>query len=162
MEIFESRCVIGAGSYLKNCVVLPEARISDGSSIEDALVGPDYVMRLEKEKRAAPPYFSEDMLERFFQRSSRVLEFRLIGTGGSDRKYYRLRYQGKSAVLMVCSPDDPDYERHITYTAFFRRHSLPVPEMFEADEGREAGIIRGPGRPLPLCMAEMPERARDD
>jgi NDP-sugar pyrophosphorylase family protein/aminoglycoside/choline kinase family phosphotransferase len=143
---FESGCVIGSGTYLKNCIVLPEARITDGSSIEDALVGPDYVIRLEKEKRAAAPvYLSEDMGERFFRGSSKVREFRLIGTGGSDRKYYRLRNQGKSAVLMVCSPDDPDYERHITYTAFFLRHSLPVPEMLEADEAKKQALFEDLG-----------------
>ncbi len=143
--VFERGCVIGAGAYLKNCVVLPGARISDGSSIEDALVGPDYEIMLEKEKGSAPADCSRDMAERFFQKPLAALEAALIGTGGSDRKYYRLYDQEKSAVLMVCSSDDPDYDRHIDYTQFFRRHSLPVPEMFETDGGRKQALFEDLG-----------------
>jgi NDP-sugar pyrophosphorylase family protein/aminoglycoside/choline kinase family phosphotransferase len=141
----EQGCVIGAGAYLKNCVVLPGARIANGSSIEDALVGPDYVIRLEKEKGATPPGCSLDMAARFFRRPLIDLGATLVGTGGSDRKYYRLSDQEKSAVLMVCSPDDPDYDRHIAYTLFFRRHSLPVPEMFEADEVSKQALFEDLG-----------------
>ena len=123
----------------------PGARISDGSSIEDALVGPDYTIRLEKEEEAVPADCSQDMVERFFRRPLTDLGSTLIGTGGSDRKYYRLYDQEKSAVLMLCSSDDPDYDRHIAYTQFFRRHSLPVPEMFEADDGRKQALFEDLG-----------------
>jgi len=142
--VFESGCVIKSGTYLKNCILLPDAHPPEGSRIEDAVVGPDYIIRLAKPKGDSAD-FSSDMLERFFERPVKDLASRLIGTGGSDRKYYRLNDTEKSAVLMVCSPDDPDFERHIAYTEFFRRHSLPVPEMFGADREQKQAIFEDLG-----------------
>ena len=142
---FEKGCVIGSGTYLKNCVVLPDAQVSDGSSIEDAVVGPDYILRLEKSEGEVPDDVSEAMVERIFQRPLKYLNCSLIGTGGSDRKYYRLNDQNTSSVLMVCAADDPDYERHIVYTEFFRRHSLPVPELFDTDRERKQAVFEDLG-----------------
>ena len=141
----ESGCVIGPGAYLKNCVLLPDTRVTAGIRIKDAIVGPDYLIRLEKSAKTAPAHISENMAEGFFQRPFNELECALIGAGGSDRKYYRLNNQGKSAVLMVCSSDDPDYERHIAHTEFFRRHSLPVPEMFATDKVRSQALFEDLG-----------------
>ena len=140
----ESGCVIKSGTYLKNCILLPDADPPEGSRIEDAVVGPDYIIRLVKPKGESAD-FSTDLPERFFKRPVQDLEARLIGTGGSDRRYYRLNDTDKSAVFMVCSPDDPDFERHIAYTEFFRRHSLPVPEMFGADREQKQAIFEDLG-----------------
>ena len=46
---------------------------------------------------------------------------------------------------MVCSADDPDYERHIAYTEFFRRYALPVPELFGADRQRKQALFEDLG-----------------
>jgi aminoglycoside/choline kinase family phosphotransferase len=131
--VLESGCIIGEETYLKNCIVLPDAQIPDGKSIEDAVIGPDYLIRLEKAQQKLPPNISENIIESFFQIPQKNIESALIGTGGSDRKYYRLNDHEKSAVLMVCSAEDPDFERHIAYTEFFRGYLLPVPEMFAVD-----------------------------
>jgi NDP-sugar pyrophosphorylase family protein/aminoglycoside/choline kinase family phosphotransferase len=140
----ESGCVIKAGTYLNNCILLPEADLPAGSEIEDAVVGPDYIIRFAKPK-GQPADFRSDILERFFGKPLKYLESRLIGTGGSDRKYYRFNDTEKSAVLMVCSLDDPDFERHIEYTEFFRRHYLPVPEMFSADKAQKQALFEDLG-----------------
>ncbi len=34
----------------------------------------------------------------------------LIGTGGSDRKYFRVKKDNRSQVLMQCRKDDPDFQ----------------------------------------------------
>ena len=142
--VFESRCVTGTGTYLKDCIVLPDAHIQDGNRIEDAVAGPDYIIGLEKRKSEPAP-ISGDLAGRFFQRPVKDLESGLIGTGGSDRKYYRLDYKEKTAVLMVCTSDDPDYERHIAYTEFFTRHSLPVPDMYAADREQKQALFEDLG-----------------
>lgn len=142
---FESGAVIGNDACLEDCVLLQKAEVADGSRIKNAVVGPDYIIRIGKSHREAQDHFSEGIAERFFQRPLKDLESTLIGAGGSDRKYYRLHDQGKSAVLMVCSADDPDFERHIAYTVFFRRHSLPVPEMFAADMDRKQALFEDLG-----------------
>jgi NDP-sugar pyrophosphorylase family protein/aminoglycoside/choline kinase family phosphotransferase len=131
--VFESGSVCGTGSSLKNCVLLPGSQIPHKTVIEDALVGPDYVIQLQRDKAVPPANFSAKIIEAFFGRPQETLESALIGIGGSDRKYYRLLGPERSAVLMVCSADDTDYERHIRYTDFFRRHSIPVPEVFYTD-----------------------------
>jgi len=141
----ESGCVTGPGTYLKNCVVLPETHVAEGSSFEDAIVGPDYMVRIEKSEGELPDHVFKDMAESFFQRPFGELECALIGAGGSDRKYYRLRNKKKSAVLMVCPAGDPDYERHIVYTEFFRRHSLPIPEMFKTDREQKQALFEDLG-----------------
>jgi NDP-sugar pyrophosphorylase family protein/aminoglycoside/choline kinase family phosphotransferase len=55
----------------------------------------------------------------------------LIGTGGSARRYYRVKENNKTKVLMQCNETDTDYHRHIEYTKFFSRHSIPVPELID-------------------------------
>ncbi len=143
--VFESGAVVGNDACLGNCILLPNAKAASGSRLENAVVGPDYIIRLEKSGREAQDHFSEGLAERFFKRPLKDLEAGLIGAGGSDRKYYRLNDQEKSAVLMVCSADDPDFERHIAYTVFFRRHFLPVPEMFAADRDKKQALFEDLG-----------------
>jgi aminoglycoside/choline kinase family phosphotransferase len=41
--------------------------------------------------------------------------------------------------------DDPDFERYIAYTEFFRRYSLPVPEMFGADREQKQALFEDLG-----------------
>jgi NDP-sugar pyrophosphorylase family protein/aminoglycoside/choline kinase family phosphotransferase len=141
----ESGCVIGSGARLANCILLPGTRISDGVIFKDAIACENSVVRLQKKMGSAPAHFSEAILAKYFRKSSKDLASMLIGTGGSDRKYYRLQTQDKSAVLMVCSEDDPDYARHITYTAFFRKHALPVPVLFTADEAKKQALFEDLG-----------------
>ena len=65
--------------------MLPEADLPEGSRIEDAVVGPGYIIRPAKAKGKSAD-ISSDMLERFFKRPGKDLESRLIGTGGGDQK----------------------------------------------------------------------------
>jgi aminoglycoside/choline kinase family phosphotransferase len=46
---------------------------------------------------------------------------------------------------MVCSADDPDYERHIAYTEFFSSHALQVPEMYDNDRERKQALFEDLG-----------------
>lgn len=69
----------------------------------------------------------------------------LIGLGGSDRRYYRVRNDSMTAVLMECRPDDPDYERHLIYTRFFEGHHIPVPALYSADEPSKRALFEDLG-----------------
>ncbi len=137
----ERDTVIHQGIFLRNCISLPGATIGrsacdDSSagcfltlfrgapdagparkSFENCLLGPDFVIQLSES-------------------DFRVVEDNahfLIGTGGSDRTYYRMKEDTSAAVLMQCAADDPDFERHIEYTTFFRRHGVPVPGLIKAE-----------------------------
>lgn len=69
----------------------------------------------------------------------------LIGLGGSDRRYYRVRNNGITAVLMECRPDDPDYERHLIYTDFFGRYGIPVPAIYSRDNSSKRALFEDLG-----------------
>ncbi len=54
-----------------------------------------------------------------------------LGFGGSDRTFHRVVYKGQRAIEMKTTGDDPDFERHIEYSHFFKKRGLPVPEVLE-------------------------------
>ncbi|HSB34749.1 MAG TPA: sugar phosphate nucleotidyltransferase, partial [Nitrospirota bacterium] len=112
---------------MRNCIVLPGAMVSGRH--ENRIIGPDYAVDLDEtqmqpslhareQKKVA---LSEPLFISFFgmlglpERSEEEVQANavLIGLGGSDRRYYRVRNDGKTAVLMECRPEDPDYERHL-------------------------------------------------
>ena len=69
----------------------------------------------------------------------------LIGLGGSDRRYFRVRNENRTAVLMECRQDDPDYERHLIYTEFFKAHTVPVPELIASDDANKRALFEDLG-----------------
>ncbi len=130
--VIEKGSVLEEGASLRNCILLPGARARKGQYIANAIVGPDYRIDL-KEPLSIPDALPSGIIADFLGDSSGEITMTRIGTGGSDRTYYRIRDREKTAVLMECPKNDPDYQRHMIYTQFFRRYSVPVPELFGAD-----------------------------
>ncbi|MHB8845609.1 MAG: phosphotransferase [Nitrospirota bacterium] len=146
--VLEQGCSVRGGSRLRNCIVMPGSEVT--GSHENSIIGPDYEVPLaeldiqpstlavlHKDIGLAGPLFS------FFDSSSigkgSIAKATLIGLGGSDRRYFRVRKGALSAVLMECRNDDPDYERHLAYTKFFEKNGIPVPKLLGTDEpGRRA------------------------
>jgi NDP-sugar pyrophosphorylase family protein/thiamine kinase-like enzyme len=135
--VVESDCAFEGSADLKNCIILPGSKIKDDAHIEKAIVGPDYRINIRQSQIMLNNInlnnSSISLLSSFFGKVSDNLEKTLIGTGGSDRKYYRMQHKEKTAILMECTKSDPDYNRHVTYAKFFRKHSVPVPELFGVD-----------------------------
>jgi aminoglycoside/choline kinase family phosphotransferase len=46
---------------------------------------------------------------------------------------------------MQCPKDDPDFQRHIAYTHFFLKNSIPVPEIIEADADNKTASFEDVG-----------------
>jgi NDP-sugar pyrophosphorylase family protein/aminoglycoside/choline kinase family phosphotransferase len=153
--VLETGSEVQDGSRLRNCIVMPDALVS--GSHENQVLGPDYAVSLTEsdmqpslhaaeKKRVSlagplfathfgihtsnPPFWSDAIL---------------IGLGGSDRRYFRVRNDGKTAVLMECRSDDPDYERHLVYTRFFADHSVPVPGLISAEDGTKRALFEDLG-----------------
>ncbi|MEC4675418.1 MAG: phosphotransferase [Nitrospirota bacterium] len=123
--VLERDCEIQGEAYLNNCIILPGSGIAEGEYLENIIVGPGFRVPAGASgiiNGISPP---DHILSCFSEKAETVL----IGGGGSDRRYYRVRDKGKTTVLMECPKTDPDYQRHIIYTQFFRKYSLPVPEM---------------------------------
>ncbi len=131
--VVEQGCTIGRDTSIRSAILLPGARVDQGSHIENAIVGPDYVVNLEEP--AVPSSLPSDLISGLQGESSGKISIAIIGVGGSDRNYYRIRRGNKTAVLMECSEDDPDYQRQIIYTHFFRKQLLPVPQLLGFHSG---------------------------
>lgn len=123
----------GAAS-VKDSILLPDSIIPEGAFISNAIQGPDYKIILEnKGLPSSSLNFSRDARD-FFGNDLNTNELIPIGAGGSDRTYYRSICNGRSLVVMQCPSTFPDYERNMAYTHFFRRYSLPVPEILFYDK----------------------------
>ncbi|HSB51327.1 MAG TPA: sugar phosphate nucleotidyltransferase, partial [Dissulfurispiraceae bacterium] len=127
--VIEEGASLGDGSSLKDCVVLPGAVVRAGARLADCIIGPDFEIPLN---RASAPDRSTDEPE-------------LIGTGGSDRTYYRVTRKDTTAVLMKCRESDPDFHRHVELTRFFGDCRVPVPELFEHDEHAMTAVFEDLG-----------------
>jgi len=131
--VIEEGCAIGKGSSLKNCIVLPKTSIADGAVYEDVIVcnrsAVDISHLVMGCDQTVPCDFNGGVL---------------IGTGGSDRRYYRIKKNTASRIIMRDSNRD-DFVRYIRYTDFFRRYSLPVPRIIDVDYERMVAIVEDLG-----------------
>jgi NDP-sugar pyrophosphorylase family protein/aminoglycoside/choline kinase family phosphotransferase len=157
--VVESGSAVQEHAHLRNCIVMPGARVS--GKHDNRIIGPDYTVDL-KETEMQPSLhareqknilLSESLFAKHFGLTESPVrasdndssEAILIGLGGSDRRYFRVRNNGKTAVLMECKPDDPDYERHLIYTRFFEAHDVPVPGLIAFDENNKRALFEDLG-----------------
>lgn len=124
--VIEEGCVITEKAAMRNCILLTgSAKAEHGNCI----LGEGFEIYLN---RSDIPWVEEDGK-------------RLIGSGGSDRKYYRIDRGRKTAVLMECARTDPDFQRQIEYTKFFLQQSVPVPELIEIDFDEKTAVVEDAG-----------------
>jgi len=134
--VIEEGCDVGAlhaTPLLRNCIILPNTAIETRNAMplyENRIIGVDFNVELDRSA--------------IFGRHDET-EGELIGTGGSDRKYYRIKRGRKTAVLMECSSNDPDFKRQIEYARFFLNHSIPVPELIEVDPDEKRALFEDAG-----------------
>jgi NDP-sugar pyrophosphorylase family protein/aminoglycoside/choline kinase family phosphotransferase len=168
--VIESGSTVLDGTRLRNCMVMPGARVSGRH--ENCIIGPDYAIDL-KETEMQPSlhsreqktialndplfaaYFGVDA-KTFTVSDDEPADALLIGLGGSDRRYFRVRNDGKTVVLMECGPDDPDYERHLIYTRFFEAHSVPVPGLIAFDDDDKRAIFEDLGDTSLYAYLKLP------
>jgi NDP-sugar pyrophosphorylase family protein len=156
--VLESGSEVQDRTHLRNCILMPGARV--GGRHENRIIGPDYAIELketemqpslhaaeQKKVSLSDPLFATyfGMNTQLTSREQNAVDAILIGLGGSDRRYFRVRNDGKTAVLMECKPDDPDYDRHLIYTRFFETHAVPVPGLIAADDARKSALFEDLG-----------------
>ena len=173
--VLESSSEVRDGSRLRNCILLPGA-VASGSH-ENRIIGPDYVISLSEsdmqpslhaaEKKRVP--LSDPLFARHFgihaatERGSTPApdsplwsDAILVGLGGSDRRYFRVQHDRRTAVLMECHPEDPDFERHLAYAGFFARHTVPVPALFWADKANKRALFEDLGDASLYAYLKLP------
>jgi len=124
--VAEKGTLLNKGVSFRNCILLPGSTppyppLPSGGKegyYENCILGPGFTIVLS---------------EADFFGVSKETDAILIGTGGSDRKYYRVKREDKSVVFLQCLEGDTDFHRHLEYTRFLSRHSIPVPELIQAD-----------------------------
>jgi NDP-sugar pyrophosphorylase family protein len=143
--VAEKGVFLDEGSFFRNCILLPGSKIEiknctdrspipilaeaspspplakggkGGFLIENCIIGPGFQIDLKE----------SDMLG-----SNGEADALLIGKGGSDRQYYRIKKKQNTEILMQCSTSDPDFQRHIEYTEFFQKHAIPVPKLLSVE-----------------------------
>lgn len=173
--VLESGSNIRDNARLRNCIVMPDASVS--GEHENRILGQDYAISLSEsdmqpslhaaEKKRVS--LSEPLFARYFevgttdvQSATRNLkteiwsEAILIGLGGSDRRYFRIRNDRKTAVLMECTATDPDYDRHLVYTEFFSHHAVPVPKLLAADHTHKSALFEDLGDASLYSFIKLP------
>ena len=173
--VMESGSQVNDDAVIKNCIVMPGAIVS--GTHENRILGPDYAVALSEsdmqsslhaaeQKRIAITerpfvhYFGlkaeDENISALQVHSALWADAILIGLGGSDRRYFRVQHDGKTAVLMECRPDDQDYERHILYTHFFSAHTMPVPKLLATDSSRKLALFEDLGDTSLYAFMRLP------
>lgn len=127
--VIEEACRISREVVLKDCIILPGSVVEGPASFESALIGNSYQVSFRTGGDELTGHAGLSGLADTLNTRPEDIRLRLIGTGGSDRRYYRAEYDSRSVVLMRCPADDPEIERQVAFTLFFRKHNLPVPEL---------------------------------
>ena len=157
--VLEAGCEIGDGSCLRNCIVMPGAGVI--GTHENQIIGPDYSIDLAESEMQPSLHAKEQktvslseplFADCFNQKGKRsdipragTAEAILIGFGGSDRRFFRIRSNQRSAVLMECGPNDQDFERQITYTQFLASCGISVPELLSEDAAHKRALFKDLG-----------------
>jgi NDP-sugar pyrophosphorylase family protein/aminoglycoside/choline kinase family phosphotransferase len=133
--IVEEGVSLDEGSSFRNSILLPGSTIEKGKADPIPPIPP--LPRGDKrgvfEYCILGPGFKIDLKESEMLGSNSKTDAFFIGTGGSDRRYYRIKKKRKTEVLMQCSANDPDFQRHIEYTRFFQTYSIPVPKLLHVE-----------------------------
>lgn len=102
---------------LRNCLILPSSQLSNSN----------YVNCITFSK------FKLDINETELLEKEGNNNYILVGRGGSDRIFFRTKGKEKSVILMQSDKNNPDFQRHIEYTIFFKKYGVPVPELIKID-----------------------------
>jgi aminoglycoside/choline kinase family phosphotransferase len=62
---------------------------------------------------------------------------------------------------MECVPEDQDFERHLSYTSFFSRHTVPVPALFATDPAHKRALFEDLGDASLYAYLKLPRDPAD-
>jgi NDP-sugar pyrophosphorylase family protein len=143
--VIEDKCLLNKGVFLRNCIMLPESLTTPNSRYENCILGRNF--RIDFNESEVLGLSDDDAI--------------LISTGGSDREYYRVRKDDASAIFVQCTYDDQDFQRHIEYTRFFLRHSIPVPKLIEIESDKMMAIFEDLGDISLYSWLKCPRRQEE-
>lgn len=121
----------GCRINFKNCIVLQNPVVEGKMQFKNCIVGKNFTIHL-KEKELSNDFSEDGKL--------------LIGTGGSDRKYYRIKKNKKTFYIFLKShSQDADFKRQIQYSQFFKKYLFPVPKLISYNYIKKEAIFEDLG-----------------
>jgi NDP-sugar pyrophosphorylase family protein/aminoglycoside/choline kinase family phosphotransferase len=137
-------------SYLRNCIILPDCNVPLGR-YENCIIGDSFRIDLEEVE--------------ILGGSDKKIPLRI---GGSDRRFFRIFSEdiskrlcpfespfaiggGKNKVFagflisVEYKKADQDFQRHLEYTRFFKKHKIPVPDLLDIDHKNKILIFEDLG-----------------
>ncbi|UCG77675.1 MAG: phosphotransferase [Nitrospirota bacterium] len=130
MVALESGSSAKKGASLKNCILLRGGMAEKGENLENCIKIAGHVLKID-EGRLFPVKHRTGM--------------QMIGSGGSDRDYYRMSYGTGTAVLLRNAGKDSGLERHIRLTEYLSGNGVPVPGLLSADTSKNEAIFEDLG-----------------
>lgn len=128
--VIEKDSYVAKDSYFKNCILLPGSQTKGKIKYENCIIGKDFVIKIP---------------EKVFAATDKVDDQVVIGEGGSDRRYYRIRRENESFVLMKTTEKDLDFKRQIELTNFFYDIGISVPKLIEVNYNDFSAIFEDLG-----------------
>mgnify|MGYP000444503484 CR=1 FL=1 len=77
---------------------------------------------------------------------------------GSNRQYYRL--QGKQNIIGVYNEDKAENKAFLYFATHFKKHQLPVPEIYASDEEKNIYLQEDLGENTLFSYIETDNKAR--
>ena len=133
--IVEAGAAVLPGVELQDCLVLPGARVA--ASARSEILGDGFAIPLPPMARPQP--LRNALL------GKGTAEGILVGTGGSDRSYFRVGTKEGTRILMVCPEGDPLYASHMEVQAFLVSHGFPAPVLFDRHEATRSAVFEDLG-----------------
>jgi len=144
--VIESGVLFEGESYIKDCIILPDTIIKEGSSFQYCITGNELVLNIA---------------EREFITINPDTGYEVIGSGGSDREYFRVPEEAGSTVMLRSGEYDEDFVRQIEYSRFFKKSGFPVPELISADMDRREAVFEDLGDMSLYAWLKCPRPERE-
>ena len=147
--------VVPGDADLHECVVLPGANLPGGVRLRRAVCGRGWAVA---EHPDADPALALAAAAGLGDRPA--LEW--ITGHGSDRRFVRLRSDGRRAVVMTSPAADPDHERYLRIASFLYETGLGAPAVLAHDGRTRSVLLEDLGDDtLETLVAAQPARAAD-
>ncbi|MCX7913087.1 MAG: phosphotransferase [Thermodesulfovibrionales bacterium] len=143
--IVEGECFIEEGSTLKNCVILSNTYVQRGN-YENCILGDRFKVQLDESAFVGIP--EKDVPVR-------------IGYGGSDRKYFRIKKEDKTYILLESERTDPNFLRQIELTKLFNHLNIPVPKLISVDYDSCNAVFEDLGDVSLYSWLKLPRRPEE-
>lgn len=142
--VIEKGSIIDENARIADTILLPGAYAPSGSAVKHYIVGSGFRIAIEPEEVFKHTSVSSSLLQGCGGPDGKISSV-CIGTGGSDRTYFRIPCGKSSYVLMKCSERDRDYGRHLALSRFLTKYGVPVPEIIRASETEKTALFEDLG-----------------